>query len=52
MGPHFSYDATQVANLAATNELYEEAVAVYKKFGVFDAAIKVGPAALTTGWSC
>ncbi|XP_003369291.1 putative clathrin heavy chain 1 [Trichinella spiralis] len=36
-----NYDAPDIANLAITSELYEEAFAIYKKFDVNTSAIKV-----------
>ncbi|KAK6192853.1 hypothetical protein SNE40_004252 [Patella caerulea] len=36
-----NYDAPDIANIAITNELYEEAFAIYKKFEVNTSAIQV-----------
>lgn len=36
-----NYDAPDIANIAITNELYEEAFAIFKKFEVNTSAIKV-----------
>jgi clathrin heavy chain len=37
-----NYDAPDIANIAITNKLYEEAFAIFRKFGVNASAIKVG----------
>ena len=37
-----NYDAPDIANIAITNELYEEAFAIFKKFEVNTSAIQVG----------
>lgn len=36
-----NYDAPDIANIAITNELYEEAFAIFKKFEVNTSAIQV-----------
>ena len=36
-----NYDAPDIANIAITNELYEEAFAIFKKFDVNTSAIQV-----------
>lgn len=36
-----NYDAPDIANIAITSELYEEAFAIYKKFDVNTSAIEV-----------
>lgn len=37
-----NYDAPDIANIAITSELYEEAFAIFKKFEVNTSAIQVG----------
>ena len=37
-----NYDAPDIANIAISNELYEEAFAIFKKFEVNTSAIQVG----------
>ena len=41
-----NYDAPDIANIAITSELYEEAFAIYKKFEVNTSAIEVSGMAL------
>lgn len=41
-----NYDAPDIANIAITSELYEEAFAIYKKFEVNTSAIEVSSTAL------
>lgn len=36
-----NYDAPDIANIAVTNKLYEEAFAIFRKFDVNSSAIKV-----------
>ena len=36
-----NYDAPDIANIAITSELYEEAFAIFKKFDVNTSAIQV-----------
>ena len=36
-----NYDAPDIANIAITNELYEEAFAIFKKFDVNTSAVQV-----------
>ncbi len=36
-----NYDAPDIANIAVSNQLYEEAFSIYKKFGVNTSAIQV-----------
>lgn len=36
-----NYDAPDIANIAISNELYEEAFAIFKKFDVNTSAIQV-----------
>ena len=36
-----NYDAPDIANIAITNELYEEAFAIFKKFDVNSSAVQV-----------
>ena len=38
-----NYDAPDIANIAITSELYEEAFAIFKKFDVNTSAIQVCP---------
>ena len=38
-----NYDAPDIANIAITSELYEEAFAIFKKFDVNTSAIQVRP---------
>lgn len=38
-----NYDAPDIANIAISNELYEEAFAIFKKFDVNTSAIQVTP---------
>lgn len=38
---YINYDAPDIANIAITNELYEEAFAIFKKFDVNTSAIQV-----------
>lgn len=37
-----NYDAPDIANIAVTNQLYEEAFAIFRKFDVNASAIKAG----------
>lgn len=41
-----NYDAPDIANIAITNELYEEAFAIFKKFEVNTSAIQVSAACI------
>lgn len=36
-----NYDAPDIANIAVSNQLYEEAFAIFKKFDVNTAAVNV-----------
>lgn len=36
-----NYDAPDIANIAISNELYEEAFAIFKKFDVNTSAVQV-----------
>jgi len=38
-----NYDAPDIANIAISNELYEEAFAIFRKFDVNTSAIQVRP---------
>ena len=44
-----NYDAPDIANIAITNELYEEAFAIFKKFDVNTSAIQVN-SILVVAW--
>lgn len=37
-----NYDAPDIANIAISNELFEEAFAIFKKFDVNTSAVQVG----------
>lgn len=37
-----NYDAPDIANICITNELFEEAFAIFKKFDVNSSAVEVG----------
>lgn len=38
-----NYDAPDIANIAISNELFEEAFAIFKKFDVNTSAVQVSP---------
>lgn len=42
-----NYDAPDIANIAISNELYEEAFAIFKKFEVNTSAIQVSISEMT-----
>lgn len=42
-----NYDAPDIANIAISNELFEEAFAIFKKFDVNTSAVQVSPFAVT-----
>lgn len=55
-----NYDAPDIANIAISNELFEEAFAIFRKFDVNTSAVQVGGLLLKVktqtqkilNWSC
>lgn len=47
-----NYDAPDIANIAISNELYEEAFAIFKKFDVNSSAVQVSAGVMLRRFAC
>lgn len=47
-----NYDAPDIANIAISNELFEEAFAIFKKFDVNTSAVQVSGLLMNTNTVC